>query len=539
MRFKTLRDLYLNSVNSYGSKDSMSMLGGEQLSYLDFALRVETVIEIMSNSGINSGDKVALLSSNMPNWNVCYFAAVISGVVIVPILPDFSGDETDKILIHSEVKALFVSDKLFSKVSKDVADTLNLVVRTKNLGIIHQSVDSKGVFTEPRSEDVAVIIYTSGTTSSPKGVMLSHYNLCEQMRMIYDLYLLNEQDVLLSVLPLSHTYECSVGMIYPFMMGVSMVYLDKAPTPSTLIPALQEVKPTFILSVPLIIEKIYRGQVVRKFSKNRFKMAIYSFPPMRKLIHKIAGKRLMDVFGGKIRFFGVGGAKLDISTELFLREAKFPYAIGYGLTETAPLIAGAIPGKVVVGSTGPALSGIELRLDNMNAETGEGEIVVKSPSTMIGYYKNPEATKDAFTSDGWFRTKDLGCIDKSGNIFIKGRLNNMIVGPSGENIYPEEIEGVLNSHQLIADAIVTQQKGKLVALINFNTEELESRYQGIKDGLGYRMEEIKADILHYVNSRVGKFSRITNVVEQKDKFEKTPTHKIKRFLYIKNSSKKK
>ena len=202
-------------------------------------------------------------------------------------------------------------------------------------------------------------------------------------------------------------------------------------------------------------------------------------------------------------------------------------------------IAGAIPGNTKIGSTGPVLNGVDLRLENINIETGEGEIVVKSPSAMVGYYKNPDATKDVFTADGWFRTKDLGFVDAEGNLFIKGRLNNMIVGPSGENIYPEEIESVLNSHLLITDAIVTQQKGKLVALIHFNSDELDKRYQGIKDGLGYRMEEIKADILHYVNTRVGKFSRITNVVEQKDQFEKTPTHKIKRFLYTKNNTKKK
>ena len=539
MEFKTLRDLYLNSIKSYGSKDAMALLGGEQLSYLDFASRVELVRDIMSNAGINSGDKVALLSNNMPNWNVCYFAAVISGVIIVPILPDFSGEETDKIIIHSEAKALFASDRLYSKISKDVIGSLNLVVRTMNLGIIHQLVEEKGVFSDPNPEDIAVIIYTSGTTSSPKGVMLSHYNLCTQVSMLYSLFPLDESDTLLSLLPLSHTYECSVGMLYPFMMGVSMVYLDKAPTPSTLVPALKLVAPTFVLSVPLIIEKLYRSQILNKFSRNRYKSAMYSLPPIRKIIHKIAGKKIMDAFGGNLRFFGIGGAKLDIATETFLKESNFPYAIGYGLTETAPLIAGAIPGKVVIGSTGPVLKGVEMRLDDINLDSGEGEIVVKSPSTMVGYFKNPEATKEAYTSDGWFRTKDLGFVDKKGNIFIKGRLNNMIVGPSGENIYPEEIEGVLNNHLLIDDAIVTQQKGKLVALINFNSDELEKRYQGIKDGLGYRMDEIKAEILSYVNSRVGKFSRITNVVEQKRKFEKTPTHKIKRFLYITNSAKKK
>lgn len=539
MGFKTLRELYLNSIKTFGSKDAMSMFEGEQLSYSDVGERVELVREMMLNAGIYSGDKVALLSNNMPNWNVCYFAAVVSGVVIVPILPDFSTEELDKIIKHSEAKAIFVSDKLFTKVSKEVIESLNLVVRTKNLGIIQQTVETKGEFIEPKTDDLAVIIYTSGTTSSPKGVMLTHQNLCSQMDMLYDLFPLNENDRLLSLLPLSHTYECSVGMLYPFMLGVSMVYLDKSPTPSTLVPALKGVKPTFILSVPLIIEKIYRNQVLKKFNNNRFKKAIYNFPPMRKLIHKIVGRRLKGIFGGNVRFFGIGGAKLDVTTETFLKESNFPYAIGYGLTETAPLLAGAIPGKVTIGSTGPILKGIKLRLENVNEESGEGEIVVKSPSAMLGYFKNPEATKEVFTEDGWFRTKDLGFIDEDGNIFIKGRLNNMIVGPSGENIYPEEIEGVLNSHLFVTDAIVTQERGKLVALIHFNTDELEKKYQGLKEGIGYKMEEIKADILHYVNSKVGKFSRITNVVEHKDEFEKTPTHKIKRFLYTKNSDKKK
>jgi long-chain acyl-CoA synthetase len=260
---------------------------------------------------------------------------------------------------------------------------------------------------------------------------------------------------------------------------------------------------------------------------------MYTNPLIRKAIHRLAGKTLMHAFGSRMRFFGIGGAKLDTDTERFLHEAKFPYAIGYGLTETAPLIAGAGVGLTRIGSTGPVMKGVRARLENVNPLTGEGEIVVLSPSTMKGYYKNHEATKEVFTSDGWFRTKDLGRMDPDGYLYIKGRLGNMIVGPSGENIYPEEIENVINGHLLVADSLVRQEKGHLVALVRFNREELERKYQHLKEDLGYRMEEIKAELMQYVNSKVSKFSRISVVEEQSSDFEKTPTHKIKRFLYIK------
>lgn len=532
MAYKTLRELYQNSINSFCDRPAFSMYEGEELTYADVAERVNIVTDMLLGAGISSGDKVALLSNNMPNWGVCYFAVVSAGMIVVPILPDFSGPELDMIIKHADAKALLVSDKLFSKISKTTIDRLNIVIRTKNLGVIAQHCEEQGSAKEPESSDIAAIIYTSGTTSKPKGVMLSHYNLCTQMDMEYDLFPIVPSDVLLSMLPLSHTYECSVGMIYPFMVGASIVYLDRPPTASTLMPAMKAVRPTIMLSVPLIIEKIYRSQIVARFSGNAVKRALYAFAPMRKLIHKLAGRKLMEIFGGRIRFFGIGGAKLDWQTERFLIEAHFPYAIGYGLTETAPLIAGAIPSNVTLQSTGPVLKGIQYRLENVNTASGEGELVVLSPSTMVGYYKNPEATKEVFTKDGWFRTKDLGIFDKKGNLYIKGRLNNMILGPSGENIYPEEIENVINGHFLVVDSIVKQEKGKLVAMVHFNREEMERKYYDLKEGLGYKMEEIKADILHYVNSKVNKFSKISVVEEHAKEFEKTPTHKIKRFLYI-------
>ncbi len=510
------------------------MYEGEQLTYGDFAERVAQLQELLLDAGINSGDKVALLSGNMPNWGVAYFAATTLGMVIVPILPDFSGPEIDAIILHSEAKALVVSDKLFTKIGKDVIDQMNVVVRIKALAALPATgTFERGKVTEPAPDDVAAIIYTSGTTSQPKGVMLTHGGLSAQVDMVGDIKPIVPDDVFLSILPLSHVYECSLGMLLPFMHGGSAVYMDRPPSASSLLPALAVVRPTAILSVPLIIEKIYKSQVVKRFSANKVVAAIYGFAPTRKMIHRLAGAKLKKSFGGRVTFFGVGGAKLDADTERFLREGKFPYAIGYGLTETAPLIAGANPQLTRYRSTGPAMKGVDIRLENINPATGEGEIVIKSPCTMKGYFKNPEATAAAFTPDGWFRTNDLGAVGRDGYLYIMGRANNMIVGPSGENIYPEEIESVINGHFLVNDSIVKQEKGKLVAMVHFNREELEQKYQNLKEGLGYRMEEIKSELMAYVNSKVSKFSRISVVVEQNTEFEKTPTHKIKRFLYIK------
>ena len=298
------------------------------------------------------------------------------------------------------------------------------------------------------------------------------------------------------------------------------------------------------MSVPLIIEKIYRHQVQAKFNSTAFWRTLVSIGFMRRYLHRVAGKKLMKVFGGRLRFLGIGGAKLDAQAEQFMLEAKVPYAIGYGLTETAPLLAGAAPSQVRLGSTGPAAPGVRLRLENINPDTQQGEIVALTPSVMLGYYKNPEETAKVFTADGWFRTGDLGWMAPDGWLYIKGRLKNMIVGPSGENIYPEEIESVLNSHVFVADSLVTEKEGRLIALVHFNRDELEARYEELKydwemkkDAWEKRIDELKKEVLDYVNSQVNRFSRLSEVVEEKEEFEMTPTKKIKRFLYNKRHGK--
>ena len=538
MTINTLYELVRNSVEKFASKVAFSMFEGDDVTYAEVGRRIEKVQEILTGAGLRAGDKVALLSSNMPNWGVCYFAVTSAGMVAVPILPDFSGEELDMIIAHSEAKALLVSDRLFTKLSKQTIERLNVVVRTKNLGVIAQRVRGEGTMAVPKPDDLAVIIYTSGTTSKPKGVMLTHAALCAQVGISSGIFPVLPDDVFLSVLPLSHTYECSIGMIYPFSMGARVVYLDRPPTASALMPALRAIRPTVMLIVPLIIEKIYRHQVLAKFNSNGFWRTLYKVGFLRRYLHRVAGKKLLKLFGGRLRFLGIGGAKLDGGAEKFLLEAKVPYAIGYGLTETAPLLAGAAPSQVRLGSTGPQAPGVQLRLEHINPDTRQGEVVALTPSVMLGYFKNPEATKEVFTDDGWFRTGDLGEFDKDGWLYIKGRLKNMIVGPGGENIYPEDIETVLNSHVYIADSIVTEQEGRLVALVHFNRDEIEAmvdnwreEWETKKEAWEAKTEQLKKEIMDFVNAKVNRFSRISEVVEEKDDFAKTPTHKIKRFLY--------
>ena len=549
MNFHTLYEILHSSVEKYSDKVVFSMLGSEDVTYEELGRRVKAVQDILLGAGLSAGDKVSILSSSMPNWGVCYMAVVSAGMVAVPILPDFTGAELDLLIAHSESKALLVSDRLYTKLSKETVAKLNIVIRTKNLSVISQTVHEQGNAAVPKPEDLAVIIYTSGTTSQPKGVMLTHSNLAQQINYLYRLYPIGTEDSSLSVLPLSHTYECSLGMIYIIATGANTTYLEKPPTPSILLPALRKVRPTCFFIVPLIIEKIFNSQILGKFTANKFMRTLYGVGFIRRFLHRLAGKKLIQAFGGRARLF-IGGSKLDERVEQFLMEAKIPYAIGYGLTETAPLIAGQVSPAVKLGATGPAMEGVQVRLDDVNPETGHGEIITTSACVMQGYYKNPEATAAVFTEDGWFRTGDLGYIDEDGFIFIKGRLKNMILGPSGENIYPEEIETVLNSHAFVSESVVTEQNGRLIALVHFDSEAIDklkdefmTKLEITRDELNQkmdewnkRMEEVKQEVMKYVNSKVNRFSRIAEVIEEEQEFEKTPSKKIRRFLYTDRNS---
>jgi long-chain acyl-CoA synthetase len=530
----TLAQIYRNSIEQYADRTSHAMWERDSITYREFDAMVRQLQQTLLDAGLTAGDKVALLSSNMPTWPVCYFAVVEMGMIVVPILPGFSGEEFDHIIQHSESKGLLVSDKLYTKLSRETLDAQKIVIRTKNLGVIQHNPDpavTPGERKTPAEEDTAVIIYTSGTTSAPKGVMLSHGALAAQIDIGYDTFPITPDDVFLSILPLSHTYECSIGMLYPFAYGASVYYIDRPPTPSTLLPALRGIRPTIMMSVPLIMDKLYKTQVLARFTANAVWRWFFGKRFFQKLLHRLAGKRLYKLFGARLRFFGIGGAKLDAQTEQFLLDGKFPYAIGYGLTETAPLLAGAAPDMVRLGTTGPAVKDVTLKIIDPD-ENGNGELVALSPCVMQGYYRNPEKTAEAFTADGWFRTGDLACIAPDGYVSIKGRLGSMLVSASGENIYPEEIESILNGLVYVSDSLVTEDhKGKLIAFVQFNYDELEHKYHVMRENLAHRMEEIRREVMNYVNGRVASFSRLTEVKEQTEDFEKTPSLKIKRFKY--------
>jgi len=365
--------------------------------------------------------------------------------------------------------------------------------------------------------------------------MLTHKNLAWMTKKCLTVQDVNEKARFLSILPMSHTYENTLGFLLPLYSGASVFYLRKHPTPAVLIEAMGLVKPTTILTVPLIIEKIYRRQILPKFKAHFITRLMFRFRPTRILLNRMAGKQLMKKFGGHIRFFGIGGAKLDPTIEKYLREARFPYAIGYGLTETSPMLAGSPPSETRYQSTGKAVEGVTLRLHDRNPVTGEGEIQAKGPNVMKGYYRNEELTSQVFTHDGWFKTGDLGYLDKDGTLYIRGRIKNIIVGTNGENIYPEEIEAILNGIEYVEESLVVQEQGKIVALISINLKDFEEKIVRLNEKAikvaNDSIDELLEETLKFVNQRVNRFSRIHMVRDQPVPFEKTPTNKIKRYLY--------
>ncbi len=533
---KNLHDLFVYSTGHFGANKAFYTIDGDGYTYREFKEKTEYVAHLIHDFGLNPGDKIAILSQSISNWPVAFFSITAFGKVAVPLLTDFSTDEISHILEHSESKAIFISKKLLNKISDTVKERLSTIIILDTFEILKgEIIERRDPLKVTEGSGLATIIYTSGTTGSSKGVMLSHKNWCTNLEAAEYLRPGYEWDVWLSFLPLSHAYECSLGLILPMLSGSSVYFLEKPPTASVLLSALKQVRPTSILSVPLIMEKLYRNAVLPKFHKNRLIKTIYQTTIGRKIFHLLAGKELRKQFGGRLRFFGIGGAKLDSEVERFLLEAKFPYGIGYGLTETSPLLAGANPQMVKLQSTGPAVHGVSLRIENPNPVTGEGEIVAKGNNIMMGYYKNPEATAAAFTSDGWFKTKDLGFIDKNQRVYIRGRLGNMILGSSGENIYPEEIESVINNHEIVEESIVIQRDGKLVALIHLNAEKLKSFIEEKQDKVyetaQQAVDKLITEVKNFVNSKVNKFSRITAIELSSRQFEKTPTLKIKRYLY--------
>ena len=529
----TLAKLYEYATTVYSKNQYTQWYNTKEGGYTFSSLKAkcDSLSKKLTQYGIGAGDKVAILSQSMPNWSVAFFSIVPFGRIAIPILPDSSQNEVTNILEHSESKVIFVSQKLMSKLSEECRAKMTLVIDMDTFEVI-QSDEEKftcdGRTSVPTPEDIATIIYTSGTTGSAKGVVLSHRNLASNVITCYHSCKRTEKDRWLSVLPMAHTLEMTLSMLYPMYCGATVYYLPKPPVASLLMKALKMVKPTTMLTVPLIIEKVYKGSVLPTIQKSR--TLTWMNEHMNGLMCRIIGMKLKATFGGHISFYGIGGAKLDPEVERFLLKAKFPYAIGYGLTETSPLLGYSMNRWRTVGSFGYPVYNVKLKLHNVNPETGEGEVVAKGPNVMLGYYKDPKRTRSVFTEDGWFRTSDIAVQDEKGRFFIKGRNNNMILGPSGENIYPEEIENVINNVEGVSESIVVERDGKLVALVQPNENFIQWDKEG-EDKLYETLDAWKAKLLKVTNKNVSKASQVSSIEVMKEPFEKTATQKIRRFKY--------
>jgi len=550
----TLAEVPELSAAHFGSRPALSMVAGAIFSYRDFEKVSRGIAEFLVSSGIKKGDRVALLAENSPQWVMTWFGIVRAGAIVVPILTDFIPLQVCNIIAHAEARAVFVSNKLRVKLEELHESVLLIDI----MGTYLPS-DSPMQFPEVSADDLAMIVYTSGTTGLSKGVMLSHRNILSNATACKSIIALHRTDRLLSILPLAHTYEFTIGTIVALLSGSHIHYLDRPPSTTVLIPALQTVRPTIMLSVPLVIEKVYRSSIKPTLEG----MKLYKNAFFKSLLDLFAGMKLKKTFGGHLRFFGIGGAPLAADVEEFLKKARFPYAIGYGLTETSPLLAGCSPHSTFLRSTGPTIQGVQLRIGNPNSKTGEGEIQAKGPNIFKGYWNDQARTREAFTDDGWFRTGDLGFFDARKRLFIRGRLKTMILGASGENIYPEEIESILNQVPEISEALVVEGDEGLTALVYLKSEVLENLQARLRDGIDAAgelsarvnhaiaqaeksvagtvshavsdaekvVENLLEGIRKDVNAKLAAFSRIQSVKMHPEPFEKTPTQKIKRFLY--------
>jgi long-chain acyl-CoA synthetase len=572
----TLVEMAEKSSKRYGRRPALSLVGGASYSYAEVDQASLTMAASLTALGVRGGDRVALLAENSPRWVIAFLGIIRTGAIAVPILVDFTGEQIGNIIRHSGATAVVCSEKLFQKIKAQALDLHFLNVKDgssrdgSTWDALQGSQDAAAATPEyptVSADDLAMIVYTSGTTGISKGVMLSHRNILSNAQACKSIIVLHRTDKLLSILPLAHAYEFTIGFIIPFLAGSEINYIDRPPSPTILLPALKAVRPTIMLSVPLVIEKIYRSNIKPSLEG----MKLYANPLARPILLRFAGFKLMKTFGGRMRFFGVGGAPLSADVETFLKRARFPYAIGYGLTETSPLLAGSNPQHTKIRSTGPALKGIRLRIADPAPGTGEGEIQAKGDSVFKGYFRDEARTRESFTEDGWFKTGDLGFLDAKGRLYVRGRLKTMILGASGENIYPEEIEAVLNQSPYVAESLVVEGEGGLTAFVYLKSEVLENLEARIQDGIeaagevtsklgsaissaeksmaesiGHALNDAEKSatklleaIRKEANGKLASFSKIHLIQLQPDPFEKTPTQKIKRFLYTKDRYKQK
>ena len=545
---------FIDAVSSrYGRKTCYRVFRtGEEydMSYQQLAWQSHSVASYLLSQGFAKGDRIAILGESSPQWMVMYLGIVSIGAVAVPVLPDFPERDVNAILMQSGAKGIAVNVKQQPKVKTEglslfrLDDLFHIPSIPDDASFSSAPGFSMRTFksdmaaldaVRPSEDDLASIIFTSGTTGASKGVMLTHMNILRTADDATDVYVkLKAGMKVLSILPMSHVYEFTIGQVLPLMVGLEITFLGRQPAVSVLMPALSEVRPHVMLTVPLLIEKVYKAAVIPVLRDNERIRKLIANPVTAPVVYRTIGRKLMSTFGHRLRFFGIGGAPLDKEVELFLHKAHFPYALGYGLTETSPLVAGcgSAHHRQHPGFVGEIVGDDEVVLLDKNDE-GVGEIAVRGPNVMKGYYGRSDLDAEVFTPDGYFRTGELGFIDRRNRLSIRGRVKTMILGPGGENIYPEMIESLINNQDFVEESLVVPENGGLVALIKLDIDLMaKSMSISLKEAKEEGQKYIKR-IRNEVNSELSAFSKISDVQLQDEPFDRTPTQKIKRFLYPK------
>ncbi len=537
-----------DSIKKNWTLPALSDYNGEKLTYADTGIYIQKFHLLFDRMGIKKGDKIALIGKNSARWCCIYLSAVSYGAVIVPILPDFKPDDVQSIINHSDAILLFSSDSIFQTLDAARLPAIQATISLNNFELLHTTTDaikslvdqldaefvknypmglSPEIFTLPAigNEELAVISYTSGTTGFSKGVMLQHNSLAANVRYAQENMPLKPGDPIVSFLPLAHSYGCAFEFLFPFSIGCHITILTKTPSPQIITQAFQEVKPRLILSVPLVIEKIYKAKILPIITKFPVNVMI-KVPLLNKVIHKKIKATLTQAFGGNFAEVVIGGAAFNIEAETFMKKIGFPFAVGYGMTECGPLISYAPWTVNKIGASGRKVDTLEVIIDSPDPSKTVGEIVLRGENAMTGYYKNPEATREIIDNEGWLHTGDLGLIDKDGFIFIKGRCKSLILGSNGKNIYPEEIEAAINNKQYVSESLVVYREEKLVALIYPDNDRMTAN--------GISQEALKEIFEQYrkeVNAGLPKYMQVTRFELHPEEFVKTPKRSIKRFLY--------
>ncbi len=542
------------SVERFGDLPAIGMAAEKSLTYNEFYERIIALAGHLSREGVKKGDRIAILSENSPHWGIAYFAIVRLGAIAVPILPDLPEADVHHILNEMEVPVLFVSQRQIEKIYELNQKSLKRIITLDDSGATQDVVEvtffssyldealaltgaedaEEVIFAEVEEDDLASILYTSGTSGYSKAVMLSHKNLTANAYSAATMIKVDSGNVFLSVLPMSHTYEFTLGFITPLIKGCKVAYAGKTPTPAILQKLCKHEKPKVMFTVPLIMEKIYKKRVLPQVEKSILLSVLCKCNFGRKFVYKKIGAKLLEFFGGDLEIMGIGGAALNPEVEKFLKEAEFPYLIGYGLTESAPILAGGPVGDptIALGSTGKPFPGVQIKIVDPDPDSGVGEIYGCGPNIMQGYYGDPDATADALTEDGWLITGDLGSFDEAGNLHIRGRSKNVIVMANGENVYPEPIEHKINAYSWVVESLVVENNGKLDAWVYPDYEFIDDMTEG-QSRVERRkyIDDLCSTMRKEVNAQVSTASRLARVVERREPFIKTATHKIKRYLY--------